>query len=271
MRNYLRDTIKAISLKHLVFILCLSFAIIDFVISLSFEYTGIRPILESYLSSSTSIFLCISILFIIWITISFYFEKDRSLSLRYSSIVLSPILLLFLWKPQGVWPSPLLPIIISLSTQVCFFIILSRQDFLAKINISKHKIFIAASIVLYFCVFSYIAIQRFNSFSFFNPKDFAIYNQSFWNTINGRFFQNSTYGSNFTCHNTVFFFLLVPFYYIFPHPLTLLISKTLLLSLSAVPFYLIARYILKDISALILTLTYMMYPFLVSQNFLPPP
>lgn len=270
MKNYLKDIIKAVSVKHLVFISFLSFAILDFITSLSFEYTEIRLILNSY---PRSVFLALSyntILFIIWIAISLFFKRKSSISLNYSSIILSPILLLFFWRPQGVWPSFMIPIIISLSTQVCFFAILSKQDFLARINTSKQKIFIVVVVVLYFSIFSYITMQKLNSFCLFDPKDFAIYNQSFWNTINGRPFQNSTYGSNFACHNTIFFFALVPFYYIFPNPLTLLILKTLLLSFSAIPFYLMARYILKDISAFVLTLAYMFYPFLVSLNFLPP-
>ena len=270
MKNKIKNIIKAVSLKEFLFISCLSFVIIDFVISLSFQYPGIRLILNNYLSSTALIFLPPAVLFIIWMAISLSFRKEKNPSLRYALVVLSPILLLFFWRPEGARPSFMIPIAITLLTQICFFIILSKQEQLIRINISREKILIAAAITLYFAFFSYISIQRFNSFSFFNPKDFATYNQTFWNTINGRFFQNSAYGSNFACHNTIFFILPVPLYYILPHPLTLLILKTLLLSLSAIPFYLMSRDILKDISAAVLTLAYMLYPFLVSQNFAPP-
>ncbi len=270
MRNYLKNTIEAISLKQIILILFLSFIVINSIISCSLENDKIRLIFSNYLKSAILIFLCISFLFFIWIVISLYFKKDNKLSLRYSSIVLSPIILLLLWEPQETTVSFFVPIAIILTTQICFFIILSKQDYLAKINALNQKIFISVLIILYFSIFSYISIQKFNSFGSFNPKDFAIYNQTFWNTVNGRLFSNSTYGSNFCCHNSPFYFILIPFYYIFPHPLTLSILKILLLSVSVIPFYLIAKLIFKDISIQPLILSFMMYPFLVSQNFAPP-
>ncbi|MCM8789826.1 MAG: DUF2079 domain-containing protein [Candidatus Omnitrophica bacterium] len=123
----------------------------------------------------------------------------------------------------------------------------------------------------YLIFFLITALRQYNLFSNFNPKDFAIYNQTFWNTIHGRIFQNTTYGSNFSCHNSPFFFLLVPFYYLFPHPLTLQYIKTILLLSSLIPFYLIIRQIItSECAILALMLTFLLFPFLISQNFVAP-
>jgi uncharacterized membrane protein len=59
----------------------------------------------------------------------------------------------------------------------------------------------------------------------------------------------------------------MPFYYFFPGPHTLLILKSLILALSAIPVYLIARDILKDISVLPLVLAFLFSPFIAGQNF----
>jgi uncharacterized membrane protein len=62
----------------------------------------------------------------------------------------------------------------------------------------------------------------------------------------------------------------VPLYYILPHPLTLLFLKILLLAISAIPFYMIAKSILEDIPLIAIVLAFMFYPYLISQNLTPP-
>lgn len=259
--------IKSISQKHLAFILFLSLVVINFITSL--ENDRLRIIFNNYFKSAGLIFLCIACLFFTWIAVAFCFKKEPKLSLRYSGITLFPLLLLLLWRPQD-HSNLYQPIITILLTQLCFFLILSRQDQVATISSLKPKVLILILIVLYCAIFGYIATQKFNSFSFFNSKDFGIYNQTFYNSIEGRLFLNSTYGSNFACHNSPFYFLLLPFYLMFPHPLTLIFLKIGLLALSAIPFYLIARLILKDSSVFPFTLTFLFYPFLISQNLTAP-
>lgn len=269
MKNHLKTAIKNISIKHFVFILFLSFILINFIISL--ENNKITSFLGNYLQSAILIFFCIIFLFFVWIIISLYFINKGKLSLWYSAIIVSPIALLILWQPNEADISLLIPIIIILITQICLFIILSRQDYLYQFNNSSiQKIFVIVAITIYFSICSYIDIQKYTTFSPFNPKDTAIYNQAFYNSINGKLFENSTYGSNFAGHNAIFYFLLIPFYRIFPYPLTLLLLKILLLSLSLIPFYLIAKNILNDISIIPLGVTFIMYPYLISQNFTAP-
>lgn len=268
MKNKLATVINAISPQHFIFILFLSFIVFH---SLIFSGPRQAPFLiNTYFNSAASIFLCIILLFIFLISLSLCFKKEASVSLTYAGIVLSPILLLFVWNPEGYYISFFMPFVLILFTQVSFFLIISKYNKITKISDQKQKLFILVFTVLYFILFSYIGIQKFNSFSLFNPKDFANHNQTLWNTVHGRFFINSLYGSNFACHNSPFFIFLLPFYYFLPHPLTLLVLKILLLSCSVIPFYLIAKDIIRDIPMIPMMLTLLFYPYLVSQNFTPP-
>jgi uncharacterized membrane protein len=73
--------------------------------------------------------------------------------------------------------------------------------------------------------------------------DLAVFEQSFWNALRGTLFFNSLEGniSHFGRHFSPFFYLLLPFYALRPHPTTLLLIQTVALALAAVPLYLIAR------------------------------
>jgi uncharacterized membrane protein len=119
-----------------------------------------------------------------------------------------------------------------------------------------YTVFLGASSVL-----RYLNYQNTSSF------DVALYNQIQWNNIHGHFFESSISGSNFVTHNSPFLLLLSPFYGIYPHPVTLLILKTLFLGFSAVPFYLIAQKSVSRQAIFPLLLVYLFHPFIVGQNF----
>jgi len=268
MKNKLLAIIDAISFRNFIFILLLSFTVFH-----SLVFSGSRQavsIITPYFNSAVSIFFCIILLFILLIAVSLCFKKEASVSLTYAGIVLSPIFLLYAWNPGGYYISFFMPFALILLTQVCFFLIISGHNQIMKMSGQKEKLLILALAVLYFIIFSYIAIRKFNTFSLFNPKDFANHNQTFWNTIHGRFFINSLYGSNFACHNSLFFILLAPFYYFLPHPLTLSVLKILLFSCSVIPFYLIAKDIIKEMPVIPIMLTLLFYPYLVAQNLTAP-
>ena len=268
MKNKLAAIIDAISFRNFIFILLLSFTVFH-----SLVFSGSRQavsIITPYFNGVVSIFLCIILLFILLISVALCFKKEEAVSLTYAGIVLSPLFLLYVWNAEGYYIAPFIPFILILLTQISFFLIISERNQIARMTAQKDKLLILVIIVLYFIIFNYIGIQKFNSFSLFNPKDFANHNQTLWNTIYGRFFVNSLYGSNFACHNSPFFILLAPFYYFFPHPLALSVLKILLLTCSAIPFYLIAKDMIKDIPIIPVILTFLFYPYLVSQNFTAP-
>jgi uncharacterized membrane protein len=282
MDNRIKEAAKALSLRHFLFLLFLSFIAVKFIIFVGYEqifaflkfkpygffYDYYRNL--SFILPFVFIFLGIVLLFWLYAAISLYFKKDTNTSPSYSAVVLSPIALLYLWRAAEPYSPFYIPVAIVLLTGFSFFYILSEQKRAFRRNALAGKLVIFLVAIFYIAFFSYIAAQKYYSFSFFNTKDFAIYNQTFWNTVHGRVFQNSMYGSNFACHNSPFFFLLVPFYYIIPHPLTLIFLRIFLLCLAVIPFYLIAKDTLQESSAVPMTLAFIFFPFIASLNIIAP-
>ncbi|MBN2120555.1 MAG: DUF2079 domain-containing protein [Candidatus Omnitrophica bacterium] len=268
MKAYSKNPLKNLSLKHFFFILFLSLVIINYIIG-SLDEKKISYLSGSFLSSLILIVLCASLVYTAWIKLAFYFGKQNNPSFGIAAIILMPGVLLLFINHEKTLLSSILPIAVVILTQLSFFVILNKGA-AGKLTPNSDKIIILSLAVIYFCFFSFVQTQKFNNFDLFNPNDYAIYNQTLWNTSQGRIFINSTYGSNFACHNSWFLFLLTPLYYLLPHPLTLSIIKILLLSLSCLPLYLIAKDILGDIPVFPAVLIYLLNPFIVSQNLIPP-
>jgi len=269
MKSRFLEAVKSSSLYHLLYTVILTYVIYNFFLLSRGEQAN--SLFSHYLESASAVFLCVSSLFLILIFLSLSFKKEGRTSLIYSGIVLFPIALLSFFRPLKPQDFPLfMPLALVVATQVFFFLILSKDESVFRTGERKEKLIILLFIALYFIFFGFIGVRKLDTFSFFNANDFAIYNQTFWNTIHGRFFQNSSYGSNFSCHNTLFFWALAPFYYLRPVPLTLLFLKNLLLALSAIPFYLIAKSTSRDIPLAPAVLAFMLFPYLISQNLIPP-
>lgn len=255
-----------IPLNHLAFILLLSLAPVNFFLR---QIGDLSLRSGNYLGASACIYLITWFMLLQWRLAARLFQRFSDSRFFYASIVLFPIALLFFWDPQLSYPHIAFPLLVVVFTQFCFAQILSDNGrFGAFFKAGKKKILII--IGAYALVFLVVVIRKYNSFSIFNPVDFAIYNQTFFNSIHGRLFQNSSYGSNFACHNSPFFFLLMPVYYLFRSPQTLLITKTLLLALSALPLYLIIRDILSNRAIIALIAAFLFYPSLIAQNFVVP-
>lgn len=258
---------ESIPARYFVFILLFWYIIFDFLISASFGSSLLRSLFSRYLLTSSLLFLVGCFLFFIFLALCL---RQKEPNPAYSLIVLLPIALLPLWPAERIFPPFFIPIIIVSALQLYLYkILFSERGFL--INEEPRSVNKALVIVItsYFLIFSYLSIRKFSALDFFNPKDVGLFNQIFWNIVHGRFFLNSTYGSHFACHNSPFFLFLAPFYYLFPHPFTLLISKTLLLSLSAIPFYLIVKDFLGRSAALPMAATFLFYPLIAAQNFTP--
>ena len=95
---------------------------------------------------------------------------------------------------------------------------------------------------------TYIALsllrhESYHSFGF----DLGLFNQVFWNTSQGRPFESTMSQalpiphSLLGDHFSPIFALLMPFYFAYPHPETLLVIQTLVLALGAWPVYLLAK------------------------------
>jgi uncharacterized membrane protein len=98
----------------------------------------------------------------------------------------------------------------------------------------------------YFVLYSALAVLRHESYHSFG-FDLGLFDQVFWNTTQGRPFESTMSQALPVPHSLLgdhfspIFLALMPFYYAFPHPETLLVIQTFALALGAWPVYLLAR------------------------------
>ncbi|HEV2035653.1 MAG TPA: DUF2079 domain-containing protein [Candidatus Dormibacteraeota bacterium] len=98
----------------------------------------------------------------------------------------------------------------------------------------------------YFLTYATLSVLRHESYHS-RGLDIGLFDQVFWNTIQGRPLESTiSQGlpvphSMLGDHFSPIFFLLVPFYFAFPHPETLLVLQTLAFALGAWPMYLLAK------------------------------
>jgi uncharacterized membrane protein len=98
----------------------------------------------------------------------------------------------------------------------------------------------------YFILYSTLSVLRHQSYHSFG-FDLGLFDQVFWNTTQGRLFESTMSQAQPVPHSLLgdhfspIFLFLVPFYFVFPHPETLLVLQTLALALGAWPIYLLAK------------------------------
>lgn len=97
------------------------------------------------------------------------------------------------------------------------------------------------AILFYILLFSIFSIWKYSNF-LYNNIDLAIFNQVFYNSSYGRWFAFSIHPNLYLGdHFTPILIFLIPLYFLFKHPTTLLILQTIILALTAIPIFLIAR------------------------------
>ena len=95
--------------------------------------------------------------------------------------------------------------------------------------------------------------------------DLGLYDQVFWNTTQGRWFESTMTGAISTPHSqlgdhfTPIYLLILPIYYVYPHPETLVVVQTLALAIGVWPVYLLARLKLPAGYALPWVLAYFLF------------
>lgn len=105
---------------------------------------------------------------------------------------------------------------------------------------------LAVFIALYVFLFSFLSFKKYYNF-YYNGLDLSIFNQLFYNTVQGRWFEVTFNLNNYLAdHFTPIVTLILPFYYLWPDPRNLLIIQTLILALCAWPIYLIAYKVLNN-------------------------
>ena len=117
---------------------------------------------------------------------------------------------------------------------------------------------------LYFVLYSTLAVLRHQSYHSFG-FDLGLFNQVFWNTAQGRPFESTMSQALPVPHSLLgdhfspIFWLLMPFYFAYPHPQTLLVAQTAALALGAWPIYLLARLKLTAGYPLLWVLVYFLF------------
>jgi uncharacterized membrane protein len=110
--------------------------------------------------------------------------------------------------------------------------------------------------------------RTYHSFGF----DLGLYNQVFWNTTQGRWFESTMTQANPVPHSqlgdhfTPIFLAVLPFYYLYPHPETLLVVQTAALALGAWPIYLLAKSKLPPGYAVLWVVVYFLFVPLAYMN-----
>jgi|GEM_PF-1180391 len=124
-------------------------------------------------------------------------------------------------------------------------------------------------IVIYALAFGIITSLRHYNFQT-QTSDMAIFVNTMWNTIHGQWMLNTLeeVPNTLGVHMSPILFLLVPFYWLFTSPYTLLIIQTIAVALGAYPLFLLARKVLEnDKIAAAIAISYLLYPGLEWANF----
>ena len=101
----------------------------------------------------------------------------------------------------------------------------------------------------------------------FNGLDLAIYNQAMFNTIHGRIMELSIHPNNyFGDHFEPILFLLVPFYALVQHPLTLVFLQTIMIAVTVWPIYKIAQKFLTGYWPTFMVASWLFNPFVHSAS-----
>jgi len=105
---------------------------------------------------------------------------------------------------------------------------------------------VAGLATTYFVLYSVLSVLRHVTYHSFGP-DLGIFDQVFWNSTQGRFFESTMSlaqpqpHSYLADHFSPVYLLLLPVYALIPRPETLVVLQTLFLALGVVPIYLLAR------------------------------
>ncbi|MCX6739854.1 MAG: DUF2079 domain-containing protein [Candidatus Parcubacteria bacterium] len=122
-------------------------------------------------------------------------------------------------------------------------------------------------LMLFFVIFIF-AICLFKYFTYkYICLDLAIYNQVFFNSMHGRWFEFSFHGASYLGdHFEIIIFFLVPFYSLIPHPLTLVFMQACFMALTVIPLFLICQKHLSPKNTFFIICLYLFNPLILYQS-----
>jgi len=130
-----------------------------------------------------------------------------------------------------------------------------------------------AALILWICIgvytllFIFLCFKKYDAFAY-NGYDMSIFNQTFYNTLHGRWFDNTINFNNYLAdHFSPILLLLLPIYAIYPSAKILLVMSTLVLALSSWPLFKITLYKTKTPAlALLVGVLWLLNPFVHIAN-----
>ena len=141
---------------------------------------------------------------------------------------------------------------------------------LSKTSIKPKKTVLILAIAFFICT---LLLSLHRHFTFYSSYDQGIFNQVFWNSTHGNFFQ-STLSSQLSTnvihggevpdvsyrrlgqHFTPALLLWLPIYYLFPYPATLTVLQVIFVSAAGLILYTLAKVYLSDAIALLITASF---------------
>lgn len=121
--------------------------------------------------------------------------------------------------------------------------------------------------LVYFLLIFILNVFRF--YDNYNFHDLYIFENSFWNTLRGRFFWNFyEFGNHLGVHFSPGLIIPLIFYSIVQHPLTLIFVQTLAITFSVLVVYALSERVISDAPASFLfSIAYLLYPATIGTAF----
>ena len=143
----------------------------------------------------------------------------------------------------------------------------------AAIRAQPYLVLLFVAILIYGLVFSYFTVLKHNLFQT-SGWDLGVFDQALYTTLHdGKLFYYTAdlflipSGCYFAQHISPIMFLVLPFYAITPSSITLLVFKSFILALGALPLYLLAKELLENAKAgFIVAVIYLLYAPLHGAN-----
>ncbi|MFA6382776.1 MAG: DUF2079 domain-containing protein [Candidatus Buchananbacteria bacterium] len=131
---------------------------------------------------------------------------------------------------------------------------------------AKGQWLVIAAAVFYFFLFLFIGFWKYFNFAY-TALDLGIINQVFYNSSLGAWFASSIHPPSYLGdHFSPILFLLLPIYFFYPRPQTLIIFQTAFLALACWPIYLIAKKALDKKWAVVMALAWLVNPIVQNIN-----
>ncbi len=130
----------------------------------------------------------------------------------------------------------------------------------------KYTRWLIGLIIFYLVAFSLFSVWKYNNF-YYNALDLGIFNQVFFNSAQGRLFDFTIHPHSYLGDHLGFILvLLLPIYWLWQNPITLLILQTFFIGITAWPIFLIAKKWLQPKWALLISGLFLLSHFTHSIN-----